>query len=212
MVAGRSEGDLLFEDTELSGRHCRFFLEENKWHFEDLGSTNGSLVNGAEQLPNAPPHLIGPFHVVIFGSQIIVVLDQQITKIKDRQQLLDYISKNCDNKYVFEAIKKKSVFFMKAKFPQMVLRIKVARLEHKIDLAKVQKQQKLILYDQKAEELLKKKELIDQKVKQLALNKSKMGNQIDAQIEPIVNQLEVLQEELMASESSATSTSIKVEP
>ncbi len=44
---GRVEGnDLVFVDPTVSSRHAKLFFEDGRWRLEDLGSTNGTTVNG----------------------------------------------------------------------------------------------------------------------------------------------------------------------
>jgi FHA domain len=45
--AGRlAENDIQLKVPEASRHHCRFFLEQGSWFVEDMGSSNGTLVNG----------------------------------------------------------------------------------------------------------------------------------------------------------------------
>lgn len=45
---GRATGcRISIDDTHVSKVHARVFLHEGRWYVEDLGSTNGTLVNGA---------------------------------------------------------------------------------------------------------------------------------------------------------------------
>jgi pSer/pThr/pTyr-binding forkhead associated (FHA) protein len=46
VTIGRKRGDLLVDDPLVSGRHCRIELREEGWFVVDLGSTNGTLVDG----------------------------------------------------------------------------------------------------------------------------------------------------------------------
>ena len=46
MTLGRSSGDLLLEDTEVSGRHCSLQLQSGDLVMQDHGSRNGTWVNG----------------------------------------------------------------------------------------------------------------------------------------------------------------------
>jgi len=43
---GRKEGDLILEDSKVSEMHARFNMEGNNFVVWDLGSTNGTYVNG----------------------------------------------------------------------------------------------------------------------------------------------------------------------
>jgi pSer/pThr/pTyr-binding forkhead associated (FHA) protein len=46
LVIGRKKGDLLLEDPLVSGRHCQITHRDGKFTLKDLGSTNGTLVDG----------------------------------------------------------------------------------------------------------------------------------------------------------------------
>ena len=47
MVIGRDLGnDIVISDSEVSRRHSRIFKQGNNYVIEDLGSTNGTFVNG----------------------------------------------------------------------------------------------------------------------------------------------------------------------
>jgi pSer/pThr/pTyr-binding forkhead associated (FHA) protein/Mg-chelatase subunit ChlD len=58
-VIGRQEGDLvLSEDGQLSRRHLRLFATPEGLAVEDLGSTNGTRVNGIPCEPGTPRNLV----------------------------------------------------------------------------------------------------------------------------------------------------------
>ena len=40
------EGSLVIDDEFASGRHARFQVARGRWYVEDLGSTNGTWLNG----------------------------------------------------------------------------------------------------------------------------------------------------------------------
>jgi predicted component of type VI protein secretion system len=47
IVLGRDPtSSLTLNDTKASRRHCRFYLAGGIWMLEDLGSSNGTVVNG----------------------------------------------------------------------------------------------------------------------------------------------------------------------
>ena len=59
VTAGRAPGcDILVNDPRVSGNHCRFFWRDSKLFVMDLGSTNGTSVEGFGKIPaNVPVEL-----------------------------------------------------------------------------------------------------------------------------------------------------------
>lgn len=43
---GRKQGHLVLDDPLVSGLHCRIVPRDRSWWLQDLGSTNGTLVDG----------------------------------------------------------------------------------------------------------------------------------------------------------------------
>lgn len=43
---GRKRGDLILQDPLVSAAHCRIVPREGSWLLQDLGSTNGTIVDG----------------------------------------------------------------------------------------------------------------------------------------------------------------------
>jgi pSer/pThr/pTyr-binding forkhead associated (FHA) protein len=48
------DNDLVFVDATVSGRHAVLHLRDGAWWVEDLGSTNGTVVNGQKVQPGSP--------------------------------------------------------------------------------------------------------------------------------------------------------------
>jgi pSer/pThr/pTyr-binding forkhead associated (FHA) protein len=46
LLIGRSRGDLLLDDALVSGAHCRIVTRNGRFVLQDLGSTNGTTVDG----------------------------------------------------------------------------------------------------------------------------------------------------------------------
>jgi pSer/pThr/pTyr-binding forkhead associated (FHA) protein len=45
-IGRRPPADILLRDDAVSGRHARFVWRNGTWMIEDLGSTNGTYING----------------------------------------------------------------------------------------------------------------------------------------------------------------------
>src|SRR5512133_3501634 len=76
MTIGRdSTNEIVINDAEVSRRHARLTFQGGKYVLEDLGSTNGTFVNGQRL---AGPRVLKPGEVVSFGEQIILVFEATI--------------------------------------------------------------------------------------------------------------------------------------
>jgi predicted component of type VI protein secretion system len=70
---GREPGNgIIINDAEISRKHARMSQQENTYTIEDLGSTNGTFVNGVRL---TAPHALRPGEVIAFGEQISVVFE-----------------------------------------------------------------------------------------------------------------------------------------
>jgi len=68
LVIGRNAGQAGFnlpEDARLSGRHCRVFWQNGNLYVEDLGSTNGTYLNG---VPVWQPVPVAQDDILMAGS------------------------------------------------------------------------------------------------------------------------------------------------
>jgi hypothetical protein len=63
---------ITINDAEISRRHARLTYQGGKYIIEDLGSTNGTLVNGQRL---AGPRVLKSGEVVSFGEQIVLVFE-----------------------------------------------------------------------------------------------------------------------------------------
>ena len=78
LVVGRaSTSDLVLEDRFLSRRHSRIFRRGEELLIEDLGSRNGTLVNGQ---PVRQPAPLGPGDVVKISGSVLTVLDDGVPR------------------------------------------------------------------------------------------------------------------------------------
>ncbi|WP_288819281.1 FHA domain-containing protein [uncultured Micrococcus sp.] len=73
LLMGRAQdADLVLEDDYASGRHARLFPQGTRWFLEDLGSTNGTFVDGT-QVTRALP--VGPDNTIRIGKTVMEIED-----------------------------------------------------------------------------------------------------------------------------------------
>jgi ABC transport system ATP-binding/permease protein len=70
LVIGRAEGDLAIEDLELSRRHAAVRRLANRLQVEDLGSSNGTFVDGTRI---EEPTMVGGGAEIRVGTTVLVV-------------------------------------------------------------------------------------------------------------------------------------------
>jgi predicted component of type VI protein secretion system len=74
MFIGRELGnDIVINDPEMSRRHARIFLQGANYVIEDLGSTNGTSVNGQRLMG---PYLLRPGETIQFGEKVRIQFEQ----------------------------------------------------------------------------------------------------------------------------------------
>ncbi len=53
IVIGRASGcTIQIDDFYLSGQHVQLWYEDEEWHIQDMGSTNGTYINGKKMKNN----------------------------------------------------------------------------------------------------------------------------------------------------------------
>src|SRR6188474_3033928 len=73
LTIGRdATNDIVINDAEVSRRHSRLTFQGGKYVLEDLGSTNGTFVNGQRL---AGPVVLKAGDVVSLGEQIVLMYD-----------------------------------------------------------------------------------------------------------------------------------------
>ena len=73
LVIGRDAANsIAINDAEISRKHSRLSFQGGKYVIEDLGSTNGTFVNGQRL---AGPVVLKPGDVVSLGEQIVLMYD-----------------------------------------------------------------------------------------------------------------------------------------
>jgi hypothetical protein len=210
VVCGRTDGHFQYEDNELSGAHCQFSIEDEKCFITDLASKNQTFLN-LKPLPKSEPTALKCFDVVIFGSQIIIYMDENIFKVQTRDDIIQTIDKNIDSDNIFNEIKNKTLVFMRSHHPRLIIGKKLQVLDEKIANAYNLKEEKLSKYDEKAVEIqdlanqhLKKVEQLKEKIKYVLTEKEKLTAKIEPQIDALHNQKNELSEELEILQEATT--------
>lgn len=73
LIIGRdASNSITINDAEISRKHSRLSFQGGKYVIEDLGSTNGTFVNGQRL---AGPVVLKPGDVVSLGEQIVLMYD-----------------------------------------------------------------------------------------------------------------------------------------
>ncbi|MEM1022060.1 MAG: sigma 54-interacting transcriptional regulator [Myxococcota bacterium] len=96
---GTDEGNdwVLAGDGFASRLHCRFVIRDSRWHLEDLGSTNGTRVNGLRigdvEVPPRATLTIGETDLRVFETQV-----------EDRRSFRGMVGRSSAMRAVFDAI------------------------------------------------------------------------------------------------------------
>jgi hypothetical protein len=73
LLIGRdASNSIAINDAEISRKHSRLTFQGGKYVIEDLGSTNGTFINGQRL---AGPAVLKPGDVVSLGEQIVLMYD-----------------------------------------------------------------------------------------------------------------------------------------
>src|SRR5829696_2781364 len=77
---GRKAGnDLYFNRAEISGNHASFLMEAGQYFLQDMGSTNGTLLNGAPVVANEKYPLQDQDLVTIAPYRIIFLAPRELS-------------------------------------------------------------------------------------------------------------------------------------
>ncbi|HEX4136386.1 MAG TPA: FHA domain-containing protein [Bryobacteraceae bacterium] len=71
IVGSAGDCDIVVNDSAVSGRHCRLSFQADTFVLEDLGSTNGTFINGHRLAPNQP-FVASPQDEVTLGRRILM--------------------------------------------------------------------------------------------------------------------------------------------
>jgi len=73
MIVGRdAAADVIIPDAEVSRKHARLYLQGGSYVLEDLGSTNGSFVDGQRLMG---PHALRAGEMIMFGENISLTFE-----------------------------------------------------------------------------------------------------------------------------------------
>lgn len=73
MVIGRdASADLVISDAEVSRKHARLYAKSGTYMIEDLGSTNGTFVNGQRLMG---PHALKSGELIMLGENVGLVFE-----------------------------------------------------------------------------------------------------------------------------------------
>jgi hypothetical protein len=67
-----ANNDIVINDAEVSRKHARLLMTAGGYVLEDLGSTNGSFVNGQRLMG---PHVLRPGETVMLGENVSLTLE-----------------------------------------------------------------------------------------------------------------------------------------
>jgi predicted component of type VI protein secretion system len=85
--------DIVINDSEISRKHVRLILQAGGYVLEDLGSTNGTFVNGQRLMG---PHVLRPGEMVLFGENVSLAFesgyDADATMVAGSVQTATYVS------------------------------------------------------------------------------------------------------------------------
>lgn len=73
LVIGRGKGDLRLDDPLVSGAHCRVVHRGGRFILQDLGSTNGTLVDGRP----VQDTVLRPGSEILVGDTRLMVFDSE---------------------------------------------------------------------------------------------------------------------------------------
>lgn len=83
-IGRKPNNDLAFNRPEISGNHAAFLFENNEYYVTDLGSTNGTLLNGAQLVAREKYGLQDKDVITIapYSIQFIVEVESMETMIE----------------------------------------------------------------------------------------------------------------------------------
>src|SRR4051812_2022915 len=110
VVGRRPSCDICLDFHNVSGKHCMLRLLNNVWHIRDLGSTNGTTLNGAQMvsehtiMPDDEIGIAGHLFNLDYepaGPEAVLhghgVLDEEIAEQRRRHSLMELAGLDTDD-------------------------------------------------------------------------------------------------------------------
>ncbi len=118
-LVGRGECQVRIESDDVSRTHARFHRVEGRWHVGDLGSMNGTFVNGAPVLGEVP---LSEGDKIQIGSTILrfAIFDDLDASFQARMYestLRDPLTRTFNRKYLEERIDSEFAFAVRHDTP-----------------------------------------------------------------------------------------------
>ncbi|MGI6401356.1 MAG: FHA domain-containing protein [Thermoguttaceae bacterium] len=99
VVIGRSEkNDVVLRFSDVSGTHCRLVLSRGYWYAEDLGSTNGTRVNGLR----TQDHRVDPGDRVSIAKHDFILRYDPVKNGAEGETPPDFLDDDVFNKSLLE--------------------------------------------------------------------------------------------------------------
>ena len=74
-IGRAATNEIFLDDVTVSRKHAQISVSEKAFHFTDLGSLNGSYINGVQStkqhLQSGDEIQIGKFHMLFIGAQLL---------------------------------------------------------------------------------------------------------------------------------------------
>jgi predicted component of type VI protein secretion system len=109
-VGRRPSNDICLDFTNISGKHCVLRLVNSVWHVRDLGSTNGTTLNGAKLssehsvMPDDELGFAGHLFSIDYepgGPETVInkhqVLEEEMVQTKKKKSLMEMAGLDTDD-------------------------------------------------------------------------------------------------------------------
>ena len=88
LIGSDNSCDLVVNVAGVSGHHCRLYQYDRQFALEDMGSTNGTYVDG-ERIPPRAPVIVRPEQNITLGRAVPLPWPEQISRQSTSQHPRD---------------------------------------------------------------------------------------------------------------------------